>query len=79
MIRPLLRFFGVRFVARDEILKIARRVCDDKGWPWSEPIRVLERPFRTVVVTAGNRKGGNVIVVVDARNGNILSSILTTR
>jgi sarcosine oxidase gamma subunit len=63
----------------------ARRIAADhaaaKGWPFSEPVHVRRRrsvpwfgPWRWVVLSNADSRGGNVWVEIDARTGAVLAS-----
>jgi len=74
MIRRVLESFGIRFISRQTALSIARRKCDEEGWPWQEPVLVREGIFTTSIWTNCEMKGGNVGIRVRARDGSIVSA-----
>jgi hypothetical protein len=59
-------------VSREEASEIAKRECEDRDWPWVEPVRVIERLRYWEVMTRSGNRGANVIIRVDKRDGRVL-------
>jgi hypothetical protein len=64
---------------RAEIINIARRHCDNAGWPWVEPIFVHEGLFSTSVHTNAEHRGGNAYVRISERTGHIERAFFSHR
>jgi hypothetical protein len=58
-------------VTRDEALEIARAVCEARGTPWLEPIKVYRHYGDWAIWTFASRRGGNVRVVIDGGTGEV--------
>ena len=68
---------------RNEIIEIAKRVVQQEGWPWEEPIEVLRRRrwvlFGAVqweIMTYADHRGGNVFIMIDDRTGSVFRKSL---
>lgn len=75
----LRRLLGLpsRGLSRGEVLDIARRECASRGWSFDEPVRVHGGIRRYVVWTRSDWKGGNAVIVIDARDGRVLEATVT--
>ena len=61
-------------VTRDEARAIARAECEDRQWPWQEPVHEAGRLFTYRFMTNAQQLGGNVTIRVRARDGKVLSA-----
>ncbi len=66
-------------ISKESAIRAARIYAEGNGWPWEEPIFVEEGVFRIRVMTAADRRGGNVHVTVSAKDGSIVSGTLASR
>lgn len=75
-------------MTRDAAIQTARKLAEEKGWPWVEPLMVEDgrrffvfgRPFWRV--TTNSRYvdiGCNVHVQIDDKTGRVLSSDYTPK
>lgn len=62
------------FLEDDQLLTVAKRKCDDEGWPWTEPVILQHGPVRTLVTTNCDMRGGNVRVLINARSGEVVQA-----
>ena len=67
-----------------EIIEIAKKALDEKGWSWKKPIivrklkkYVLFGPVMWKVWTNSNKKGRDVFILIDDKNGRILNISMT--
>jgi hypothetical protein len=63
-------------ITEQQALEIARRVAEERGWPWVEPVRAATRREFIVygretweVWSNAESRGDNVRVVLDVRDG----------
>lgn len=75
----LLRWTGIRLLSREAIVEIARRKCEDEGWPWDEPVLVQEGIVHTCVTTNADKKGANVRIRISSRSGRVISAGIAGR
>ena len=66
-------------MTRFDAISIAKHECENRGWPWLEPIQVFWRPFSFRVLTHANCRGGNVVVRIRKRDGAVLHSGFCSR
>lgn len=66
-------------ISKESAIRAARIYAEGNGWPWEEPIFVEEGVFHIRVMTAADRRGGNVHVTVSAKAGSIVSGTLASR
>lgn len=69
-----------RRISKPEAVAIARRVCEGRELPWTGPIRMYRKFWNQYQVwTSADRRGGNVIITVDRRTGEVLGCSVTPR
>jgi len=49
-------------ISKSEAKEIAKRYCEQQGWPWREPVSV-RWGLLTYTVWSGGRKGGNLLLI----------------
>jgi hypothetical protein len=72
LLRWLLPGAGVR-VSKDRAMDIARGECERRGLVWLEPVRVHRHYGNWSVWTNADKIGGNIRIIVDSRNGQVVS------
>jgi hypothetical protein len=66
------RLLGIEVnVTKGEATELAKAECERRGWPWTEPVAVLERLAEYRVWTNSGKRGGNVVIRVDIQTGKI--------
>jgi hypothetical protein len=64
--------FGLGYqVTREQARAIAQEVCELRGLPWLEPIRVHRHYGDWAVWTFADHRGGNVRVILDGETGDV--------
>ena len=65
-------------ISKAEAKEIAKRFCEQQGWPWSlfEPVSI-RWGLSTYTVWGGHRKGGNLIMRIRKRDGEIIEVAMT--
>lgn len=70
----------------DEVIRVARSIVEQEGWPWQEPVTVTRgRRFILFgrvswhVRTNTDRRGCNANVRIDDRTGETLSKVFAPR
>ncbi|MGV8121902.1 MAG: hypothetical protein AB2L14_19245 [Candidatus Xenobiia bacterium LiM19] len=63
-------------VSREEALKIAERICREKGWPWEKP-HVSESGLYYDISTNWGRLGGNAFIRIEKKTGTVLNPHMT--
>ena len=71
-------------MTRDEAVSIASRLAAEKGWRWEPPIVASRRggllfSKRWEVVSNSDKRGCNVRVVINDRDGSVVSSAFCPR
>jgi hypothetical protein len=73
-------------MTREEVIRIARLVVEEEGWPWIEPVvATRERRFLLFgkvswhIRTNAKHRGANVNVQVDDKTGLVLSKCFAPR
>lgn len=61
----------------EEILEIAKDICESEKWEWIDPSIVLINDQWQVTTNSSNR-GGNAIIHID-KEGNTISKIFSGR
>jgi hypothetical protein len=68
-------------ITSEDAIARARRVADERGWPWQEPVHVARRRayvfFGGVtyeIRTNATTRGQNARIVVDAEDGSVLEA-----
>jgi hypothetical protein len=74
-----LRLFPAATVSVEGAVDIARRECARRGWPWQEPIKVQHGFHEYLVMTNFKTRGGQVVIGVDYRTGDISRADFTRR
>ncbi len=69
-----LRLLPGAAISREEAVAIAREECAQRGWPWREPIRVEEGWRSYVVRTNTEMRGGNCMILVSTRTGEVIEA-----
>jgi hypothetical protein len=76
----LRRIVGVRVnVDREKAISLARSTCEERGWPWIEPVYVRVSLRRYEIMTNAEHRGGNVFLTVDCETGAVDSAGPTPR
>lgn len=63
-------------ISREQAVQIARQVCDERGWPWKEPV-VYQRgiwPVNWVIfmhLLPGKKPNPKIEIVINARTGKV--------
>lgn len=72
---PFLRWLSPRLgkVSKEEAVQIARRECEQRGLAWLEPVQVFRHYGNWSVWTNADKIGGNVRVIVDSEEGQVVS------
>lgn len=65
-------------ITKQDALAIARKECEQRGWPWNERTIVRWGLF-TYTVWGGGRKGGNLWVRIRKKDGAVLGIGMTPR
>lgn len=73
------RILRIPALSREEILEIARAECARREWPWQEPVHVSVGLREADVVTNANSLGANYVIVVDPRDGRVVSAAVRAR
>ena len=63
-------------ISKSEAKEIAKRYCEQQGWPWREPVSV-RWGLLTYTVWGGGRKGGNLFMKIRKRDGEIIEAAMT--
>ena len=80
MIQLLRTICGVRTqVSVENAKEIARSRAETEGWEWAEPVQVWNGIWRYRLMSHANRKGGNVLIEVDVRTGEVHRAGLAAR
>jgi hypothetical protein len=66
-------------IKREEAIKIAKKVCEEKKWPWKEPINVTKGLWNYKIWTNCNMIGGNAIIRIRIKDGKVVSSTITPK
>jgi hypothetical protein len=61
--------FASKNLSKDELLGIARQICQQYDWPWLEPVHIQNRLFTWTVVTGYDMVGCNARVTISKRTG----------
>jgi hypothetical protein len=56
-------------LSESELIALAKRECEQEGWPWLEPVHIQNRMFRWIILTNSLEAGGNVEIIVDKKSG----------
>jgi hypothetical protein len=62
-------FFNHKKLSCGELTTVARRISDQQGWPWIEPVQIQNGLFKWTVVTNCEKIGRNIRVVISKRTG----------
>jgi hypothetical protein len=73
------RRLRIRTVATEDAVKVAREVCDRRGWPWQEPVLIHESPINYWLMTNSRSRGGNCNFVVSMRSATIRKAAFAGR
>lgn len=66
-------------ITKSKALEIAKAEVDRRGLSWDEPVWVRRRWRSIVVWTNANWLGGNIVVHIDSKNGEITHFNVTSR
>jgi hypothetical protein len=72
-------FLPKPLLSKQQALEIARAECEDRGWPWREPVLAQEHLRSYWFVTDWQFKGGNATIAVDYRSGKIVHAAFSPR
>lgn len=59
-------------ISETDALAIAKRLCEQKDWPWLEPIKIKLKQGQWLIHTNYGNRGANCHLVVDANTGSII-------
>jgi len=59
-------------ITEQEAIERARRIAEEQGWAWLEPVRARRTGRGWEVFSNVLKRGGNVRVLVDRQSGEIL-------
>ncbi len=65
-------------ITKEQALEIARKECKQRGWPWNEHTTIAWG-FICYTVWGGGRKGGNLMMKIRKRDGEIVSAGMTPK
>jgi hypothetical protein len=65
-------------ITKQQAKEIARNECQQKNWPWLEPIYVKWGLYN-YTIWGGGRKGGNLIIKIRKKDGEIICSGITPK
>jgi hypothetical protein len=76
ILRALLRsLLGMgQVVGREAAVAAAKDECLKQGWPWVEPVHVLEGPIEYLIMTSAHMRGGNVSVRIRCEDGRVVAA-----
>lgn len=66
-------------VTKNRLLAVARAVCEEHDWPWTEPVIISTRWRKYVIMTNAGAMGQNVWIDVDRKSLRVLRAALTPR
>ncbi len=73
-------------MTREQAIAIARRVADERGWPWTDPIHAKRRGGwlvfgrrRWEVRSNADMIGTNVYIVVDEATQHVITAVWLPR
>lgn len=58
-------------ISRQQAREVAEQACDARGFPFEEPVKVSWGLFNFRVRTKADHIGGNVVITVSARTGEV--------
>lgn len=70
-------------LSKQEIINIAKNAALEQNWVWIEPISV-ERSWESFfrnwnIRTNANKKGRNINIIIDGKNGTIIKKKFSSR
>jgi hypothetical protein len=71
-VRWLLPGLGAK-VSKEQAAEIARKECTARGLTWLEPVRVFRHYGNWSVWTNADKIGGNIRIIIDSGNGQVVS------
>ncbi len=66
-------------ISQAKALAIAQEVCQERGWPWLEPVRVEARAGVWVVRTNTQARGANARIMLSQEDGRLLEAVYLPR
>jgi hypothetical protein len=66
-------------IGKSEAIELARRECERRGIAWEEPVSVVHGLFVVSVWTHTDKIGGNVIVTLGRRRGEVRNVSITPK
>jgi len=71
---------------KNEIIEIAKKAIEEKGWQWENPITILQQkkyiffgqPMWKVFANS-NMEGRNIFLLIDDSNGRVLNISITPK
>ena len=61
-------------ITRDSAIAIAESECNNRQWPWLEPIKVSSTVNTWIIFTNSEARGANVRIKVHKNSGEILEA-----
>jgi hypothetical protein len=58
-------------ISQEESIRIARRVCEQLGWPWFEPVEAKREQGMWVIRTNLDGRGCNAYISMDQDTGGV--------
>jgi hypothetical protein len=68
-----------KVTSKQQAREIAASACASRGWPFVEPVVVSWRPFTYRVGTNASSRGGNVLMRIRKRDGEVFKALVTPK
>lgn len=65
-----------KVTSKQQAREIAASACAFRGWPFVEPVLVSWRPFTYRVWTNASSRGGNVLMRIRKRDGDVFKALV---
>jgi hypothetical protein len=62
-----------------EAVALARALCEERGWPWLEPVAVKEKRKEWVVTTNAAARGANARFRIRRHDGQVTEAVFMAR
>jgi len=59
-------------INEEQAIEIARHTCEQRGWSWQEPIRVISKRSAWLVRTNWESRGASARVEIDKHSGDVI-------
>ena len=66
-------------VSRDQAILIARNECEQRSWPWLEPIKVQSKRGTWIIHTNWQARGANARIRVEQDTGAVTEAVFMPR